>query len=255
MKEILKSLNQKPIAYYPIYRQVTGSTTSAILLSQLMYWFSIKNKFYKTDKEIRNETLLTERELKTAKQKIKKIEFIEVTREDVPAKTYYKINWDKYYQIMNEFCIKNEQTKWDEKDKLNGTNRPNCEGQIVPTTTIILENTTENTTEKSSDKFFNSKKEFIYFKDDEVNNIMTEYLNFRKSKKLSNSNTVIKRLINKLKNFYDKGHKPKEIVENALTNGWKDFYEPKINNNNIRDDEAFIRSAKKHIDDFVKGDF
>ena len=246
MVNILRSLNQKPIAYYPIYRQITGSTTAGILLSQLMYWFSVKDKFYKTDEEIKKETLLTERELKTAKTKIKNIGFIVVTKEGLPAKTYYKIDWKKFEKIVS--------TTLDKSSQLSGTNRPNCKGQIVPTITIIQENTTENTTEKSSDKFFNSKKEFIYFKDNEVNNIMTEYLNFRKSKKLSNSDTVIKRLINKLKNFYDKGHEPKEIVENALTNGWKDFYEPKIQNNPTKRDMEFINNVNQTKKEFLQGD-
>jgi hypothetical protein len=61
MSNTLKILNQKPIAYYPIYRQITGSTTAGILLSQLMYWFSVKDKFYKTDADIIEETMLTKR--------------------------------------------------------------------------------------------------------------------------------------------------------------------------------------------------
>ena len=103
MKTTLKLLNQRPIAYYPIYRQVTGSTTAGILLSQLMYWFSKKDKFYKTDEDIKNETLLTEKELKTAKNKVKKLSFIKVTREGIPAKTYYEINWGEYEKVLNEY--------------------------------------------------------------------------------------------------------------------------------------------------------
>jgi hypothetical protein len=37
MKEILIKLNQRPIAVYPIYIKLTGSVTSGLLLSQIMY--------------------------------------------------------------------------------------------------------------------------------------------------------------------------------------------------------------------------
>ena len=96
MKEILKGLHQKPIAYYPIYRQITGTTTGGLLLSQLMYWFSKKDKIFKTDKDIMSETLLTKKEMENAKKCIRNLGFITVSREGVPAKTYYKIDWDAY---------------------------------------------------------------------------------------------------------------------------------------------------------------
>jgi len=73
MKTILKELNQRPISYYPIYRKLTGSTTAGLLLSQLMYWFSKKEKFYKIDSEIMEETLLTKKELENAKKIIKNL--------------------------------------------------------------------------------------------------------------------------------------------------------------------------------------
>jgi hypothetical protein len=36
IKAMLRAINQRPIAYYPVYRDVTGSTTAAILLSQVL---------------------------------------------------------------------------------------------------------------------------------------------------------------------------------------------------------------------------
>jgi hypothetical protein len=103
MNEILKILNQRPIAYYPIYRQITGSTTAGILLSQLMYWFSKKDKFYKTDADIIEETMLTKKELETAKKKIKQLSFISITREGIPAKTYYQIDWELYQKELEKW--------------------------------------------------------------------------------------------------------------------------------------------------------
>ena len=44
---------------------------------------------------------------------------------------------------------------------------------------------------------------------------------------MSVSETVIKRLLNKLRDFEQKGFSKIEAMENAINGGWKDFYEPK----------------------------
>jgi len=176
MKDFLKLLNQRPIAYYPIYRTITGSTTAGILLSQLMYWFSKKNKIYKTDKEIMSETLLSKKELETAKKRIKNLSFIEVTREGIPAKTYYKIDWKKYEDLLqkvyNEQQEIKEETSFPERGKqdvLNGgnfiprmeetgfykrgkLNTPKRGNSIPQKEETITENTTEITNTKTTTK-------------------------------------------------------------------------------------------------------
>jgi len=116
---ILRILNQKPIAYYPLYAQMTNSTLAGIVLSQLMYWFSKKDKFYKTNEDIITETGLTPDELKSAKNKIKQhIDFITIAIEGLPAKTYYQIDWDLYYSHF---------------EKSVGGNPTNLLGEIPPT--------------------------------------------------------------------------------------------------------------------------
>ena len=108
MSNLLKSLNEKPIGFYRVYKRLTNNTNAALLLSQLMYWFSHKDKFYKTDSDIMEETELTKKELETAKLSIKKLPFIEVTREGIPAKTYYLINWEKYEKTLRDFIEGNK---------------------------------------------------------------------------------------------------------------------------------------------------
>ena len=61
-----------------------------------MYWLSKKDKIFKTNNEIREEIGFSERELKTAKTALKNVGFIKVSREGLPAKTYYEIDWDEY---------------------------------------------------------------------------------------------------------------------------------------------------------------
>ena len=107
---LLKSLHQRPISYYPIYKDITGSTTAGVLLSQLMYWFSKKDKIFKTDEEIRDETGLTEKEMRNAKKIIKNLSFITVSKEGIPAKTYYEIDWNTYTEALAQRA-KQETTK------------------------------------------------------------------------------------------------------------------------------------------------
>lgn len=140
MKDILKRLNQKPIAYYPVYRQITGSTTGGILLSQLMYWFSKKDKIFKTDSEIMEETYLTKKELENAKKLIKELDFITVSREGLPAKTYYEIDWEK---MLTSFHQRGKQ-----ENPKGGIATPQKVETVLPETgkhSIYTENTTENT--------------------------------------------------------------------------------------------------------------
>ena len=146
IKTILRELNQRPIAYYPAYHKVCKSLHGAVLLSQLMYWFSQKEKIYKTNLELQKELDFTERELKTAKSALKKATFITVSLEGLPAKTYYKIDWEEYIKVLSSLLA--------------------CDKEIVPTghdgivPTIyskIKETTTETTTKTLSPKSSLSK--------------------------------------------------------------------------------------------------
>lgn len=243
MKELIKSLNQKPIAYYPIYRLITGSTTAAILLSQLMYWFTKKDKIYKTNEELIQETLLTKQELKTAKKIIKKLPFVKVELEGIPARTYYSIDWDKYIETINNFCENNlqndkdvnfEPTSWCKSHQLDGVNHTNSVVQIAPT---ITENTTENTTdikkENNKKKKVDTVGEDAWFKDKNFSEAWDEWQDVRKSKKASKTERAYKRALNKLKDLSgnDKEKAIKILLQSA-DNGWTDLYPLKENSQN-----------------------
>ena len=123
MKNILKQLNQKPIAYYPLYKKITGTTTGGVLLSQLMYWLSKKDKIFKTDNDIMDETYLTKKELENAKKLIKKLTFITVSREGLPAKTFYEIDWDKMLTSLHQ---------WGKQENPNGGNTTTPKDETLP---------------------------------------------------------------------------------------------------------------------------
>lgn len=143
MKEILIKLNQRPIAVYPIYIKLTGSVTSGLLLSQIMYWYSAVNgrAFYKSDAEIMEETMLTANELRSAKLRLKSLSFINIYLKGVPAKTHYNVNADLLFSEINK-CSLVKSTKLDKLNSLNSYSEIN---------ETITENTTKNTTKITTD--------------------------------------------------------------------------------------------------------
>lgn len=64
-----------------------------------------------------------------------------------------------------------------------------------------------------------------YFNNDEVNELFKDFLDLRKKIKAVNSDRAINNLINKL-NKYDDDIK-KQMINNSITNSWKDVYEIK----------------------------
>jgi hypothetical protein len=144
MKEILIKLNQRPIAVYPIYIKLTGSVTSGLLLSQIMYWYSAVNgrAFYKSDAEIMEETMLTANELRSAKLRLKGLSFMNMYLKGVPARTHYEIDADLLFSEINKSSL----VKSTKLDKLNPLNSYSEINETITESTT--ENTTKNTTKK-----------------------------------------------------------------------------------------------------------
>jgi len=144
MKEILIKLNQRPIAVYPIYIKLTGSVTSGLLLSQIMYWYSAVNgrAFYKSDAEIMEETMLTANELRSAKLRLKSLSFMNMYLKGVPARTHYEIDADLLFSEINKSSL----VKSTKLDKLNPLNSYSEINETITESTT--ENNTKNTTKK-----------------------------------------------------------------------------------------------------------
>ena len=152
MKDLLIQLNQRPIAIYPIYIRITGSVNAGLLLSQLMYWYGAVNGriFYKSDSEIMEETCLSESELRTAKNKLKSMSFIDIKAKGVPARTHYFINPQELISEIRNFSSA-------KSTKLKTRNQQNYNSEFNET---ITENTTENTTKNTSYILSENSKEF-----------------------------------------------------------------------------------------------
>ena len=147
MKEVLKVLNQRPVAFYPIYVAATGSISSGVVLSQLMYWFSKgKDKIYKTDRDFESETGHTAKEMQVVRKHLKKLPFLTITREGVPAKTHYEINWDLYQSSMYQWSeLGNEEGVITRKSIQESTNGADSSAPIVQTITESTQRLPENT--------------------------------------------------------------------------------------------------------------
>ena len=142
INSVLQALNQRPIAFHPIYKELTGSYEGALLLSQIMYWYSATGReFYKTNDDFREELFMTEREFRRAKAAIKSVPFIKVKRRGVPAKTYYSINFDLYAASM-KVAVDSLYTR-----RTNQLVHTPYELDGTPAVPTITENTTETTTD------------------------------------------------------------------------------------------------------------
>lgn len=100
LKQLFIQMSEKPISYFPIYSKITNSVAAGVLLAQIIYWGAKYKEFYKTDDEFCKEIAIGLYELKSAKTKLQKLEFVKIQRKEIPAKTYYTINLDKIIQCI-----------------------------------------------------------------------------------------------------------------------------------------------------------
>lgn len=126
---MLQTLHERPIAYYKCYALLCKSVTAGVALSQIMYWWAHHRgeKFWLLDEQLRQETGLTERELRTAKQRLRALLFLTISRGGLPAKTYYEVNTIRLAEALSV------QSSLDDSSKLEPSNRPNSRCQNVRT--------------------------------------------------------------------------------------------------------------------------
>jgi len=106
----LLDLLDRPIVYHRVYRRITGKTVAALLLSQLTYWQRIVDEgrggingwFYKTFAEIEEETGLSRHEQITARNSLKKLKIIEIKKEGLPCRLFFRVNTDLLCQFLKE---------------------------------------------------------------------------------------------------------------------------------------------------------
>jgi hypothetical protein len=105
-KETFKEfLHSKPVAFYPDFSEIGGSTNAGILLSQLFYWRDKQQDadgwIYKSQKDWKKEISLTRTEQENARKKLRDAKILQEKLKGNPAKLYFKIDFDKMIEALS----------------------------------------------------------------------------------------------------------------------------------------------------------
>src|SRR5690349_3152094 len=122
--DALDNLLDRPIAFNPSFKKITGSTNAALLLSQAFYWMKrTANKdgwFYKTREDWMDETGLTAEELDGARAKCRTTGVIEEKLAGVPATVHYRVVKSKVYELLGFQFGGNPQTGLTDLPQIGG---------------------------------------------------------------------------------------------------------------------------------------
>lgn len=145
----------RPIAFNPAFKKITGSTVAALMLSQAYYWSKRTDNedgwFYKTVAEWEDETGLTRSEQETARKHLKGI--LEVDLRGVPATLYYRIDRQKIKELLGIQFAGTLQTEIAGTPQTS-TSESSEQDSDIPANINSTENTTETTQGKKA-KFSN----------------------------------------------------------------------------------------------------
>jgi hypothetical protein len=103
---IIAVLADRPIAYHPALAKPLKGVREAIFVCQLLYWDG-KGKtpggwIYKTQAEWQEETGLRRFEQETVRKHLKKLKVLEEQKKGVPARLYYRLNFDVLYELVEQ---------------------------------------------------------------------------------------------------------------------------------------------------------
>ncbi len=103
--DILRTfLSDRPIAFHPTLARLFGGINEALLFQQLAYWSnkgSDPDWIYKTQKDLEEETTLTRTQQETARAKLRKLGVIEEQKRGLPAKLYFRIQWETVFELLH----------------------------------------------------------------------------------------------------------------------------------------------------------
>lgn len=97
----LKLHNKKTISYKPIYARITGSTSAAVMLSQIMFYWGQGNvddrtlegsDFGKTDRKFMEDIHMSPKKFNYARNILRKSNIITIKKRGCPLRTFYKLH-------------------------------------------------------------------------------------------------------------------------------------------------------------------
>lgn len=146
-------LMDRPIAFQRPLVRLGAGITGALMLSQAIYWSRRTDDadgwFYKSQPEWEDETGLTRYEQEGARKALCKLGVLEEVRQGVPAKLFYRVNFDRIRAIL---IGEKPQTGKVVDPNQDWGNSPNKKGEN-PQSFKGTETTTETTTEITAEIF------------------------------------------------------------------------------------------------------
>jgi len=119
MNNTIRELLKRPIAYQPIVAKAFDSVTLAILWCQFYYWSDKTNDpdgwVYKTRQDIFDETGLGRKQQETAREKGAILGVLESQRRGPMGIVHFRINFDKAFEIIEEYAENNKEKIQEEK--------------------------------------------------------------------------------------------------------------------------------------------
>lgn len=153
IQTVSKHFKNRVVAYIPGLAIIFKSPATAILMSQMIYWYgSGKRKdglIYKTIEELYQETGLTRASQDTAIKELVKREYLEVSLKGVPARRHFKIYLEK---LVRDLPSLKDSSKLD---------YPNPPSSYVRTNQSITKITNNTTTEITGKNFFEERRKLI----------------------------------------------------------------------------------------------
>lgn len=116
----------RPIAYHPKLAKLLGSVNAAILFGQLVYWSdktSHEFGIYKTAEQIEEETGLSPKEQKTAREKLVKLKVLTETYRRLEHRLYFKINFAVYDEFVLQYLAKSNTENTENPDENSGNDK------------------------------------------------------------------------------------------------------------------------------------
>ena len=129
-KALRRVVGSRVIALNVSYARLTGSLNSAAFLAQACYWqerMGWGRWWYKTRDDWEEETTLTRRNQEAARKTLKDLGILEEERRGLPAKLFYRINFDKLVEELERLPPSRAAA-----DPPVGTDPPNRKGSSVP---------------------------------------------------------------------------------------------------------------------------
>jgi hypothetical protein len=90
------------ILFHPEFRQITNSSSAAMLLSFFwMLWKTTNQSTFEiTTREIQDQTGLSRYEQQTARRILEELRILRTTRKGMPAKTTYTLDFEQVHGLL-----------------------------------------------------------------------------------------------------------------------------------------------------------